>query len=87
MGTVDGEHLKLIARDAAYPARRIYSLSIGWHDHGIAKSRHPGLALRKAADVSEAHPGKIAIRAAAGNGGKKKTRNRQSQYDGSDSIE
>src|ERR1700728_4445672 len=87
MCTVDGKHLKLIARDAAHPACCVYRLSIGWHDQGIAKSRHPRLALRKVADVSQAHPRKIAISAATSDGGNKKTRNRQSQYDRSESVE
>ena len=58
MCAVDGKHLKLIARDAAHPARCVYSLSIGWHDQGIAKSSHPRLSLRKVADISEAAPTK-----------------------------
>src|SRR6202789_1568640 len=87
MGTVNRKHLKLIARDAAHPARCVYSLSIGWHDQGIAKSSHPRLSIRKVADVSQAHPRKIAIPPTARDGGKKKTRNRQSQYDRSQSVE
>jgi hypothetical protein len=87
VGTIDRKHLKLIACDAAHPARRVYSLSIGWHDQGIAKSCHPRLSLRKVADLSYAHPRKIAIPATTSDGGKKKTRNRQSQYDRSESVE
>jgi hypothetical protein len=87
MCTVDRKHLKLIARNAAHPARCVYSLSVGWHDQGIAKRSHPRLSLRKVADVSQAHPRKIAIPATTSDGGKKKTRNRQSQYDGSESVE
>src|ERR1700722_2975439 len=87
MRTVDGKHLKLIAGDAAYPARCVYSLSIGRHDQGIAKSRHPGFSLRKVADVSQAHPREIAILTTPSDRGKKKTRNRESQNDRSDSVE
>src|ERR1700679_915120 len=87
MGTVNRKHLKLIARDAAHPARRVYSLSIGWHDQRIAKCSHPRLSLRKVADVSQAHPRKIAIRPTMRDGGKKKTPNWQSQHDRSESVE
>src|SRR5580658_6006188 len=87
MCTIDRKHLKLIARDAAHPACGVYSLSIGWHDQGIAKRRHPRLSLRKVADVSQRHPRKITIPATTSDGGKKKTRHRHSQYDRSESIE
>jgi hypothetical protein len=87
MSAVDCKNLKLIARDAAHPARGLYSLSVGRHDQGIAKSSHPRLSLGKVADVSQPHPRKIAVPATMSDGGKKKTRNRQSQYDRSDSIE
>jgi hypothetical protein len=87
MGAVDGKDLKLIARDAAHPARCVYSLSIGWHDQGIAKSGHPRLSLGKVDDVSQAHPRKIAIPATTRDGGQKKTRNRKSQYECSESVE
>jgi hypothetical protein len=56
MGTVDGKHLKLIARDAAHPAGCVHSFSIGRHDQGIAKSGHPRFSLRKVAHVSQAYP-------------------------------
>src|SRR5580658_10731209 len=87
MRTVDRKHLKLIAGDAAHPARCVYSFSIGWHDQGIAKSGHPRFSLRKVVDVSQAHPRKIAILTTTGDRGKKKTRNRKSQYDRSGSVE
>src|SRR5580693_8158497 len=87
MCTVDRKHLKLIARDSPHPARCVYSLSIGWHDQGIAKSSHSRLSLRKVTDVSQAHPRKIAIPAAPSDGGREKTHNRHSQYDGSESVE
>src|ERR1700678_211585 len=87
MRAVDGKHLELIARDAAHPARCVDSLSIGWHDQGIAKSSQPRLSLGKAADVSQAHPRKIAIPATTSNGGNKKTRNRQSQHERGESVE
>src|ERR1700689_4848948 len=87
MCTVDRKHLKLIAGDAAHPARGVYSLSIGRHDQGIAKSSHPRFSLRKVADVSQAYPRKIAILTTTSDRGKKKTRNRQSQYDRSGSVE
>src|ERR1700733_634086 len=87
MCAVDGKDLKLLARDAAYPARCVYGLSVGWHNQGIAKRRHSRLALRKVVDVSERHPGKIAIPATPRDGGNKKTCNRQSQYDRGESIE
>src|SRR5580692_3312770 len=87
MCTVNCKHLKLIARDATHPARCVYRLSVGWHDQGIAKSGHSRLSLGKVADVSEAHPRKIAISATTGDGGKEKTRNRQSQHDRSESVE
>jgi hypothetical protein len=87
VGTVDRKHLKLIARDPAYPARCIYSLSVGWHNQGAAKRSHPRLSLRKVADVSQAHPRKIAIPSTASDGGKKKARNRQGYYDRSESVE
>src|SRR5580692_144716 len=87
MSTVDCKHLKLITRDAAYPARCVYSFSIGWHDQGVTKRSHLRLSLRKVADVSEGHPRKIAIPAATSDGRKKKTRKRQSQHDRSESVE
>src|SRR5580658_5981985 len=87
MCAIDRKHLKLIAREAAHPACGVYSLSIGWHDQGIAKRRHPRLSLRNVTDVSQAHPRKIAISAATSDGGNKKTRHRQSQYDRSESVE
>jgi hypothetical protein len=82
MCTVDGKYLKLIARDAAHPARSVYGLSIGWHDQGIAKSSHPRLSLRKVADVTQAHPREIAIPATTSDGGKKKTRCQNTLPDG-----
>src|ERR1700684_2214252 len=87
MGTVNCEHLKLIARDAAHPASCVDSLSIGWHDQGIAERSQPRLSLGKVADVSEAHPRKIAISSTSSDGGNKKTGNRQSQYERSESVE
>jgi hypothetical protein len=86
VSTVDRKHLKLIARDAAHPTRCVYRLAIGWHDQGIPKSSHPRLSLRKVADVSQAHPRKIAIPATTSDGGEEKTRNRQSQHDRGESV-
>src|SRR6202050_3829619 len=87
MCTIDRKHLKLIARDAAHPARCVYGFSIGWHDQGIAESSHSRLSLRKVADVSQAYPRKIAIPATTSDGGKKKTRNRHGQHDRSEAVE
>jgi hypothetical protein len=87
MRTVDRKHLKLITRNVAHPAGCVYGLSVGWHDLGIAKSSHPRLSLRKITDVSQGHPSKIAIPATTRDGGNKKTRNRQSQYERSESVE
>src|SRR5258707_1317380 len=64
---IDGKNLELFAGDAPDPARRAYSGAVRWSHVGISKCCQPRLTLRKLADGSKGHPGKVGIRASTSN--------------------
>src|SRR5215469_15529066 len=74
--TVDGKNLKLIAVNAAHPARRVHGLAVGRHHIGIPESSQARLAFRKFADLTERYPGKVGVSAAARDGRKQEAHNR-----------